>query len=364
MRSALLRATLVLAAASIASGAPLLWLYPREGSLLAVVGVVEALAWTAIAVLLHRTSRRYLAPLAALCALLVLPGPLLTIALLPGQYATTLAYLVVVPLAVALFVPWGVRPHALWLLLYVGVAVGFAISPLAASDGTDERLGLVVAIPAAGLVSLLGQWFLQQSREREFAEHLRLRTLNQLARAQGAELRQLNRQLAETSRLDPLTGLLNRRQLEEDLAVLWDRHRRYGHSYAAVLLDLDRFKVLNDRAGHLAGDATLRAVADTLRTGTRGGDRVYRFGGEEFLVILPEAAEDAARGAAERHREAVAALAIPHPGIGAAAILTISAGVAILAGDGDAGIESWLSRADAALYAAKQQGRNRVVCAS
>lgn len=352
----------MLAVASIASGAPLIWLYPREGAVLAAVGAVEAVLWAAIAWLLRRARRRYLAPLAACCALLVLPGPLLTIALLPAQYATTLAYLVVVPLGVALFVPWGPRAHALWLVLYVGAGVGFAASPLAASDGSGERLGLAVALAAAGAVSLVGQAFLQQSREREFAEHLRLRASNRLARAQGDALRELNRRLAESARVDPLTGLLNRRQLEEDLVAVWDRHSRYGHVDAAVLLDLDRFKSLNDREGHLAGDAALRPVADALRAGTRPGDRVYRFGGEEFLAVLPEASEADARSAAERLREGIAALGIANPGGGPRPVLTASAGVALLSDGADARVEDWLGRADAALYEAKQLGRDRVVC--
>lgn len=360
LQSALFRSTLLLAVASIASGAPLVWLYPREGSALAIVGAVEAAIWAGLALLIRRAARRYLAPLAACCALLVLPGPLLTIAMLPAQYATTLAYLVVIPLAVALFVPWDARAHALWLVLYVGAGAGFARSPWAAALTTDQRLGLAIALAGAGLASFGGQRLLQQAREREFAEHLRLRALNALARTQGAELKALNRELAESARIDPLTGLFNRRQLSEDLVVLWDRHVRYGHEYAAVLLDLDHFKALNDQAGHLAGDATLRSVADALHAGTRPGDRVYRFGGEEFLVLLPEASADAARAAAERLRQAVGALAITHPDNGPLRTLTISAGVALMSTEMDATVDDWLRRADAALYRAKAEGRNRV----
>lgn len=360
LRSAIFRSTLVLAAASIASGGPLVWLYPTEGLILAIVGLAEGALWATIAILIGRVERRYLALAASCLAMFVLPGPLLTIAVLPAQYATTLAYLVVIPLAIALFVPWAPRAHALWLVAYVGVGTGFAMSSLAASLTTDQRLGLVLALGVAGLVSFVGQRSLQQVREREFSEYLRLRTMNELARAQRAELREVNRQLSETARIDPLTGLSNRRRLSEDLAALWDRHVRYGHGYTAVLLDLDRFKALNDRFGHLAGDATLQAVAVALRAETRPGDGIYRFGGEEFLVILPEASVAAAEATGERLRQAVVALEIPHPDNVPWGVMTISAGVARMASEVEASADDWLRRADVALYRAKEGGRNRV----
>jgi len=353
------RATLVLAVASIVSGAPLIWLYPREGPLLATVGAIEAVMWTAVAVWVRHVPRRYLAPVASCVAILVLPGPLLTMATLPAQYATTLAYLVVVPPAVALFIPWTPRAHGIWLLLYVGLGSGFALSPLAGSLTTEHSNGLALALVSAGLVSFIGQRRLQQTWEREFSERLRLRTLNELARAQRAELRQLNRQLAESVRRDPLTGLSNRLALSEDLVALWDQHVRYGHRYAAVMLDLDRFKALNDRFGHLAGDSTLLAVATAFRAETRPGDGLYRFGGEEFLVILPEASPGAALDTAQRLCRAVADLAILHPDNVPWGIVTISAGVAMMATEVDA-TDDWLRRADTALYRAKEAGRNHV----
>jgi diguanylate cyclase (GGDEF)-like protein len=323
-------------------------LYPGAGLTLGIVGVVEAAMWVGIAIVVKRTARRYLTLLTTCCALLVLPGPLLTIATLPAQYATTLAYLAVIPLAVALFVPWGPRAHVLWLVVYVSIGASFALSPLALTLTAGQRLGLVFALAGASLVSFVGQRFLGQAREGEFAMHVKLR--------------ELNRALAESARIDPLTGLSNRRQLSEDLVVLWDRHVRYGHGYCAVMLDLDQFKALNDRAGHLAGDATLQAVAGALRVQTRPGDAIYRFGGEEFLVVLPEVSPDAAQTAADRLRQAVEALAILHPDNGPRGILTISAGVALMSTELDTNVDDWLRRADAALYRAKEEGRNRVHC--
>lgn len=211
LREALFRAAVILALASILSGAPLLWLYPGDGALLAAVGAVEAAMWTLIAILTRRVARRYVAPLAALVALLVMPGPLLTIARLPAQYATTLAYLAIIPLAVALFLPWSSRAHSAWLVAYVGIGGAFAVSPLAASISADQRLGLVLALGATSLVSFIGQSRSERARVREFAERLRLRTLNDGLRAASSELQRLNDELhgalAQVRRLEGLLAI-------------------------------------------------------------------------------------------------------------------------------------------------------------
>jgi diguanylate cyclase (GGDEF)-like protein len=134
------------------------------------------------------------------------------------------------------------------------------------------------------------------------------------------------------------------------------RAERYGHRWCVALLDLDRFKGYNDGAGHLEGDALLRRVSAVLSETVRGGDTVYRYGGEEFLVLLPEQTLETAALAAERLRAAVEALAVPHP---AGSRVTISVGVAGPA-EGGEDPEALVGRADAALYAAKAAGRNRV----
>jgi diguanylate cyclase (GGDEF)-like protein len=142
----------------------------------------------------------------------------------------------------------------------------------------------------------------------------------------------------------------NRLRLREDLQVLQSRAERYGHSYAVVLCDVDHFKAYNDRYGHLAGDDALRRVAEAISSGLRGGDAAYRYGGEEFLMVLPEQDVGVAATIADRLRLAVEALGIPHEANGA--------GVAVLAEAGDA--DDLLREADAALYEAKKAGRNTV----
>lgn len=152
---------------------------------------------------------------------------------------------------------------------------------------------------------------------------------------------------------DPLTGALNRRRLAEDLLRLSAHSRRLGAKLSAVAIDLDGFKLVNDAHGHQHGDRLLMEVVDTLRGHLRTGDLLYRVGGDEFVALLPDTPAGEAIVVAERLRERVAATA------GAAGV-TISLGVA----EGPtrwAAPEALLEDADAALYRAKQGGRDRVV---
>ncbi len=190
---------------------------------------------------------------------------------------------------------------------------------------------------------------------------LRVTELHRRLAFQNGELEKLNRMLFEQSRQDPLTSLGNRLRLREDLQVLQSRTERYGHNYAVVLCDVDFFKAYNDRYGHLAGDDVLRRVAATISSGLRAGDTAYRYGGEEFLVVLPEQDAEAAAAITDRLRRAVEGLGIPHADGGPGGVLTISAGVAVSTGSGDA--DGLLKAADEALYAAKEAGRNRVALA-
>ena len=166
----------------------------------------------------------------------------------------------------------------------------------------------------------------------------------------------LHRRLHDDARHDTLTALGNRLRLAEDLEALCGRVERYGHSYCVALFDIDDFKGYNDGAGHLGGDGALRAVAGALQQQIRTGDAVYRYGGEEFLVLLPEQSIETAGLAAERLRNAVEALGLPHP---AGGVVTVSAGVAQLH-DGASRPDQVFELADQALYRAKENGRNRV----
>jgi two-component system, cell cycle response regulator len=178
--------------------------------------------------------------------------------------------------------------------------------------------------------------------------------------AQQAELELLNSKLFAQSRIDPLTQLGSRRKLTEDLELLSARIERYSEHYCAVMCDVDHFKLFNDTYGHLAGDEVLRSVARTLANECRGGDQVYRYGGEEFLLVLPSQSLEGGHRSAERLRVAVEELNIPHSASPSQRV-TVSMGVSLLsAGDGKSTAQ-WIEEADAALYRAKGMGRNRVM---
>jgi diguanylate cyclase (GGDEF)-like protein len=172
------------------------------------------------------------------------------------------------------------------------------------------------------------------------------------------------------SRIDPLTCVANRRRLAEDLVAVRARIAAEGKPWSAGLCDVDHFKQYNDHFGHRDGDAVLRVVARTIAGAVREADSVYRYGGEEFLVLLAWQPLASACAVMERVRRAVEGLGIPaHP----SGVVTISVGVAesrakgggpsaAPAADGiDAASDAWLRRADEALYQAKAQGRNHVV---
>lgn len=173
-----------------------------------------------------------------------------------------------------------------------------------------------------------------------------------------ASLTRANAELDATSRHDRLTGLYNRRHLEDELARAADASRRSGEPLAVLMIDADHFKLVNDRLGHATGDAALAGIASRLAALVRGEDTLGRWGGEEFLVVLPHTTVRRARVHAERLRAAIADAPILAGDNELRA--TISVGCAAAVPDS---VEPLLEAADAALYEAKAEGRNRVASA-
>ncbi len=174
-------------------------------------------------------------------------------------------------------------------------------------------------------------------------------------RAESArqQLAQANRELEVLSVTDKLTALFNRVKLDRVLTAELARAHRYGSALSVVMLDIDHFKVVNDTFGHNIGDDVLVDIADTLRVSVRNSDTVGRWGGEEFLVILPSTDLEQAGAVAEKVRGRVADLKLPTVGK-----VTVSLGVAEYQADDTE--QQVVARADIALYAAKEGGRNRV----
>lgn len=171
------------------------------------------------------------------------------------------------------------------------------------------------------------------------------------------ELQAANDLLDRLARTDPLTDIGNRLRFQEDLISLHASAARHDRPYAVGLLDIDHFKQFNDRHGHPAGDEALRRVAQALAGAIRTGDTVYRYGGEELVVLMPETGLDGALTTVDRLRHAVRGLEIPHVD-SEAGVLTLSAGVASLDLDHHDDPDAVVDAADQALYRAKARGRD------
>jgi diguanylate cyclase (GGDEF)-like protein len=168
-------------------------------------------------------------------------------------------------------------------------------------------------------------------------------------------LSRYQRRMEEMAATDKLTGLLNRQASAIVVDKVMAEYRREPRPVSVLLADVDHFKEINDRHGHLAGDAALRSVAETLHGGLRGSDIAVRWGGEEFLLMLRGCDLSEAEWIAEKLRAAVEQAPLGERGLRT----TISIGVAEY--DGKETADHWFNRADAALYRAKNAGRNRVV---
>jgi diguanylate cyclase (GGDEF)-like protein len=162
------------------------------------------------------------------------------------------------------------------------------------------------------------------------------------------------RALEKLATLDSLTGIPNRRAMEQELRMAVAEHQREGTAFGLAMLDLDHFKSVNDEYGHEAGDEVLIAFAELLRCATRKVDRCFRFGGEEFVLLMPGTDDDGLQAIDANLRHRVAA-ELSYRG----RVVTVSIGAASLRSRED--WQTWMARADAALYLAKKLGRNRTV---
>lgn len=219
-----------------------------------------------------------------------------------------------------------------------------------------ETLWFLVLAGLAAMGAALGLY-----RLRTHSLRARNEEMERLVAQRTEELRLANEHLSRLSFIDALTGLPNRRRFDEVLVEEWRRARRTGSPLALAMIDIDAFKQYNDSAGHPEGDRCLASVAGVLvKSLARAGDLAARYGGEEFVVLLPGADLAAATGFAENLRQACESLAIAHPASPVGPVVTISVGVASGVPSEELTAGTLVSLADAALYRAKQDGRNCV----
>jgi len=180
-------------------------------------------------------------------------------------------------------------------------------------------------------------------------------------RDRNRQLRDARRQLTDLANVDELTGLGNRRLINKVLQDEINRARRGNASLAVILLDVDYFKDYNDTYGHPAGDLVLKRLADVMQRATsRAGEMVGRYGGEEFILVLPGATIESAERTAQRLQELVAMEAIPHEKSSLGAVITVSQGVVSAIPGADLTAADIIKQADNALYKAKDQGRDTI----
>lgn len=196
--------------------------------------------------------------------------------------------------------------------------------------------------------------------EVRLAAAWRLVSHERLIAQRNVRLRRESERFYKAAHVDVLTGLRNRLQLSEDLKDLGTSKALRGSRWTLAMCDIDWFKAYNDRYGHLVGDRALAAVGGVLRDNMRAGDRCYRFGGEEFLILLRDQTSMQAQAALERVRHDIESLRLAHAG-SPFGTLTISIGIADASADSELDVDEWMARADEALYRAKAEGRNRVV---
>ncbi|MDP2370708.1 diguanylate cyclase [Rhodoferax sp.] len=254
-------------------------------------------------------------------------------------------------------------------------AVGALTGELASTAERFDRLRLAVQVMRGAALLLLlwvGSMFSRRLRA-EVAQQARLREeiaasnleLEEKVLKRTSELEVANRQLEALSATDGLTGLANRRKFDLEWEAEWQRAVRQGLPLAVAMLDVDQFKAYNDHYGHQAGDLCLRIVAQTLGgLVQRSGELAARYGGEEFVVILPGQSGAEACSAMERIRAAIQMQGLPHAKAAVAGVVTVSIGVASRVPKQGESSASLVQEADAAMYRAKNQGRNRVVLAS
>jgi diguanylate cyclase (GGDEF)-like protein len=325
--------------------------------------------------------RRYVVPLGMLVGLLPFVSTAAATVLIPGSEPLALGALGVMSLAFAVFIPLERMAHLVWLVLANAIFFGIVLANSGGASWSAEMPALAfTAALAFGLslganeiqlrrrLQMNGQLLAMRGLYGRMKEHeLDLRRQDEFLFmqqetlvVQQAELLRLNEELETIARMDALTGLGNRLRLNEDLAQAAARIERNGGTVGLLLMDLDRFKRLNDSLGHLAGDAALRGVAEALRKTSRIGDGCYRYGGEEFLILLHDCDEAALASAGQRYLTAIEAAGMPHPDNQPWNLVTASAGARELSQHNCTDVDSALHDADEALYVAKSKGRNRL----
>lgn len=282
------------------------------------------------------------------------------------RWMVVLLYVPLMALALAMVpavIYWSWRSrqavHA-WVTLNYALLMLASVLDFLRLNGTGSFTGVYwITYAYTGLILLFGVMLMSRLASALISERELTAKLDLEVARQTADLKEANQRLAELSTTDPLTGIANRRQFDQTLAVEWKRAQRQQQPLSLLMLDVDMFKAYNDHYGHQAGDECLRAIAVALRSCCqRSGDLLARYGGEEF-VLIADADQAGALQFAEKLRSAVEDIKLAHARSPSGQV-TASIGLATLVPDPTTSPDTLLRLADEALYQAKADGRNRV----
>ena len=224
----------------------------------------------------------------------------------------------------------------------------------------DEGIRCLIAVPLQIQKKIVGILYLNDFVPRRFSKgRLQLLSILGSFATMSIDNARLHQRTVHMASTDGLTGLYNHRQFKKMLKEEISRSKRYGKPLSLIMLDVDDFKKFNDTYGHPAGDKVLTIVAGILRDLSRESDLAFRYGGEEFVVVLPETAIDEALVAAERIRRVIETDSVPDLNGAVKSGVTVSAGVASCPRDGDSA-EDLLKTVDDLLFQAKEQGKNKI----
>lgn len=318
------------------------------------LGVMTAILSLAILILHFRVFQHRYQMVIAVAGCLTLGIPLLgTLVMESERLMRAVSYVSMLIITIQVLV---LKLSLVMAALACGLGIVLAISVTLAM-GISADWGLFAWHAVGSLIVNLFIAAVQERQERiSFLQGL-------LLEYESAERERLNAILERHASEDQLTGLPNRRVLNDVLLREWERASRTRKPMALLFMDVDYFKRYNDSLGHLAGDECLAAIARALRSALRRpADLAARYGGEEFVVLLPETEADGAMDVAQRILAAIDARAIPHPASAVAPHVTISIGVAVMVPEGKRP-QILIDAADAALYEAKGRGRHQVVLA-
>ncbi|SEK65739.1 GGDEF domain-containing protein [Halomonas daqiaonensis] len=327
--------------------------------MLLAMRVIVATCFLSLALAVWRRPSLAQAPLPInLICLLAITGLLLTIPLRTDGIMTNFSSIVAASMALYLFIPNRIP----WMLacnayLFGGFLISMVLwSPLPGG----VLVNYLLLLGFVNLLCWLTVFRIHRLQRAQFANLLEERSNNQRLKEEIEERNQLERRLRHIARTDELTGITNRRRFFELAERERRRAQRDGSPLSLCMVDIDYFKSINDIHGHAIGDLALTVVAARCQSVLRESDIIGRYGGEEFVIALPQANLITAREISERLREAVCLTPVEVKGV--LLDLTVTVGISRV-GDGETSIDPGLLRADRALYTGKERGRNCLVVA-